>query len=91
MNEIRKRSFKDENGKSPLDIQFEKFCESYEEISNLSSPLNITESLPVMNILNDDKVKDKETPINKIYSHLIEIQNEFLNKIIDEYNKKKMN
>ena len=88
LNEIRNRSVKDENGKSPLDIQFEKFCNSYEEISNLNSPLKITEALSVMNILNDDKIKNKETPINKLYSHLIEIQNEFLQKIIDDYNNK---
>ena len=51
--------------------------------------MTITKDQPVKYILNDDKIKGKETPINKVYSHLIDIQNQFLNKIIDEYNKNK--
>ena len=88
LNEIRNKSIKDEDGKSPMDIQFNKFCESYEEITN-TQPLSITSAQPVMNILNDDKIQDKKTPINKLYCHLIDIQNEFLNKIIDDYNNNK--
>ena len=38
-------------------------------------------------ILNDDKIKGKETPINKLYSHLIDIQNEFINELIAGYYK----
>ena len=74
--------------KSILDIQFEKFCNSYEEITN-TFPLSITKDQPVKYILNDDKIKGKETPINKLYAHLIDIQNQFLTKIIDDYNSKK--
>ena len=88
LSEFRKNTALDENGKSLLDIQFEKFCNSYEEIAN-SLPLKITGDQPVKHILNDDKIKGKETPINKLYSHLIDIQNQFLNKIIDDYNSKK--
>ena len=88
LNQIRNKSIKNEEGKCTLDILFDKFCESYEQITN-TDPLSINKSQPVMNILNDDKIKDKKTPINKLYSHLIKIQNEFLNKIIEDYINKK--
>ena len=51
--------------------------------------MKITGDQPVKYILNDDKIKGKETPINKLYSHLIDIQNLILNKIIESYNSKK--
>ena len=51
--------------------------------------MQITDDQPVKNILNDDKIKGKETAVNKLYSHLIDIQNQFLNKIIDDYNNNK--
>ena len=85
LSEYRNNTIFDENS---LDIKFEKFCNSYEEITN-TDPLKITGDQPVKFILNDDKIKGKETPINKLYSHLIEIQNLFLNQIIDSYNSKK--
>jgi len=88
LTEARKNSNLGEDEKSLLDIQFEKFCDSYEEITNVS-PLKITEDQPVKYILNDDKIKGKETPINLLYKHLIEIQNQFLNRIIEEYENKK--
>ena len=88
LSEYRNNTNLDENGKSLLDIKFEKFCNSYEEITN-SYPLKITGDQPVKYILNDDKIKGKETPINKLYSHLIDIQNLILNKIIESYNSKK--
>ena len=88
LEEIRRNTTLLDGGKSLLDLQFEKFCKSYEEITNCV-PLQITEDQPVKNILNDDKIKGKETAINKLYSHLIDIQNQFLNKIIDDYNNNK--
>ena len=57
-----------------IDIKFEKFWNSYEEITN-SYPLKISGDQPVKYILNDDKIKGKEIPINNLYSHLIDIQN----------------
>ena len=89
LEEVRKNTttLLDE-GKSLLDIQFKKFCDSYEEITNFN-PLIITEDQPVKNILNDDKIKGQETPVNRLYSHLIDIQNQFLNKIIDDFNNNK--
>ena len=88
LQESRKDTTSGDEGKSLLDLQFEKFCSSYEEITN-TFPLSITKDQPVKYILNDDKIKGKETPINKLYAHLIDIQNQFLNKIIDDYNSKK--
>ena len=88
LEEYRKNINLDEKGQSILDIKFKNFCESYKEITN-TYPFIITEHCPVKFILNDDKIKGKETPINKLYSHLIDIQNHFLIKIIDEYNKNK--
>ena len=88
MQESRKDITLAGENKSILDIQFEKFCNSYEEITN-TFPLSITKDQPVKYILNDDKIKGKETPINKLYAHLIDIQNQFLTKIIDDYNSKK--
>ena len=86
LEEARKKS--EENEKSLLEIQFDKFCDSYEQIA-IDMPLRITNKQMVINILNDDKIPKKETPINKLYSHLIEIQNEYLQKIIDDYNSNK--
>ena len=88
LNEIRRRSILDENGQSPLDIQFEAFCKSYQYVTNVM-PLEINRNQPVKNILNDNKIKGKETVINKVYCHLIDIQNEFLNEIINNYSKNK--
>ena len=88
LEEIRRNSALIGDGKSLLDIQFKKFCDSYEEIRN-SGPLKITEDQPVKNILNDNKIKGQETAVNKLYCHLIDIQNQYLNKIIDDYNKNK--
>ena len=88
LEEIRKNTTLLDDGKSLLDIQFKKFCDSYEEITNCL-PLKITEDHFVKFILNDDKIKGQETAVNKLYSHLIDIQNQFLNKIIDDYNKQK--
>ena len=90
LNEIRNRnrSLLDENGNSPLDIQFMKFCDSYSEITNIT-PSNINRDSLVGYILNDNKIENEKSTINKIYCHLIDIQNEFLNKIIEKYNKYK--
>ena len=76
---------------SLLEKQFKTFCIAYEELKDLdnSFPLNLTEESPVKHILNDDKIKNNESTINKIYSHLIEIQNKLLNKIIEDYNREK--
>ena len=71
---------------SLIETQFEEFCKSY-EIIRVDFPLQITREQPVKNILNDDKIKGKETPINKLYCHLTDIQNDFLQKIIDNYDK----
>ena len=71
-----------------MEIQFEKSCESYEQIA-ICNPLRITNKQAVKNILNDDKIPKKETSINRLYSDLIEIQNEFLQKIINDYNSNK--
>ena len=38
-----------------------------------SLPLKIPGDQPVKYILNDEKIKGKETPIKKLYSHLIDI------------------
>ena len=88
LEEYRNNVNFDEEGQSILDIQFKNFCKSYEEITN-TIPISINEDQSVKNILNDDKIKGEETPINKLYSHLIDIQNQYLIKIIDEYNKNK--
>ena len=69
------------NEQSPLALQFEKFKESYNEITHVE-PFNLTADQPVRTILNDKK---SQTQIYKIYCHLIEIQNEFLKKAIFEY------
>ena len=52
----------DENCKSLLDMRFAKFT-SFETPGDQ----------PVKYILNDEKIKGKETPIKKLYSHLIDI------------------
>ena len=87
LSEIRRGSIPDENNIYLIDKQFEDFSSSYENINNEC----ITRDSEVIKILNDDKVKGEETVINKLYSHLIEIQNYFLNKIIEEYNNRKIN
>ena len=71
-----------------LKIRFEKFCKSYEKIS-IEFPNKIDQNNEVKYILNDDKIKGNESPINKLYNHLIEIQNQNLNKILEEYNRTK--
>ena len=86
LNEYRKNYNIAQNEKSNLDNLFENFCDSYEKITNVE-PLRINQNSLVKNIINDDKVKGKETPINLLYQHLIEIQNQHLNKIIESYNK----
>ena len=87
LKEYRKNNYPEEEGQSILDIQFENFCQSYEKITN-TFPFKITKDSPVKYILNDDKIKGKETPINKLYSYLIDIQNEYMNELIAEYYKK---
>ena len=86
LSEIRKSSIHDENNIYLIDKQFEDFSSSYENINNEC----ITRDSEVIKILNDDKIKGEETVINKLYSHLIEIQNYFLNKIIEEYNNRQI-
>ena len=81
LSEIRKGTIHDENNIYLIDKQFEDFSSSYEYINNEC----ITKDSEVIKILNDDKIKGEETVINKLYAHLIEIQNYFLNKIIEEY------
>ena len=75
-----------------LEKQFNLFCESYEKIA-VCIPKAISTDLCVKNILNDCKIKGNETPIYKLYSHLIEIQNKILNKFIENYesNKNELN
>ena len=51
-----------------------------------SLPLKIPGDQPVKYILNDEKIKGKETPIKKLYSHLIDIWNIIIN---DDNNNKK--
>ena len=82
-----KNSRKDEHDISPLDLKFEKFCVAYDEITNVA-PYNMSKDQPVKTILND-KEEDPPTPIYRLYSHLIKIQNEFLLKIIEEFEKTK--
>ena len=65
------------NCKSLLDIQFTKFCNSYGEDAN-SLPLKILGDQPIKYMLNDDKIKGKEIPINKLYSRLVDIQNKII-------------
>ena len=77
----------DENNRNILKKQFNAFTIPYWEINNEEITLNTK----VIKILNDDKIKGKETSINKLYCRLIEIQNYYLNKIIDEYDKAKDN
>ena len=74
----------DNDEKFILEIQFDKFCESYEQIA-IEPPFQITKEQIVKNILNDDKISTKKTAINKLYSHLIGIQNELLKTIFDYY------
>ena len=82
-------NIKEENDKekSPLELQFENFKNAYNEITHVE-PFNLTSDQPVQIILNDDKTK---TQIYKIYEHLIDIQNKFLKKAIEEYEKLKDN
>ena len=83
--EIKKGETLDDNNLSFIDKQFEDFSIAYEDINREC----ITRDSEVIKILNDNKIKGEETAINKLYSHLIEIQNYFLNKIIEEYNNRK--
>ena len=69
--------------KSPLEIQFDEFAKSYNQITHVE-PFNITSDQPVKTILNDEKNKSQ---IYKIYEKLIEIQNKFLNEVIQQYDK----
>ena len=69
--------------KSPLEIQFDEFALAYNEITHIE-PFNMTSDQPVKIILNDEKNKSQ---IYRIYEHLIEIQNKFLSKVIENYNK----
>ena len=85
---VRNRSILNENGESPLDIQFKNFCESYKRVTNIM-PIEINRNHPVKYILNDNKIKNEETVINKVYCHLIEIQNNYLKEIIKNYDNKK--
>ena len=82
-----KNSRMDEKDISPLDLKFTKFCEAYDEITNVA-PYNMSKDQPVKTIL-IDKEEDPPTPIYQLYSHLIDIQNSFLLKIIEEFNKSK--
>ena len=86
LSEIRKSAELDEKKNYLIDKQFKEFSFAYENINSES----ITDDSCVIKILNDDKIKGEETNINKIYSHLIEIQNYYLNSIIKEYNKRKI-
>ena len=86
-DEIRKYIEFNGTEETLIEKQFKLFCQSYEKIS-ICIPKKISTDLLVKNILNDDKIKGNETPINKLYSHLIEIQNEILNKFIKNYKKK---
>ena len=79
--EIEKNTELDENNNSIINKQFEDFSASYEEINNEC----ITKDSEVITILNDNKIKGEESAINKLYCYLIEIQNYFLKKIIEEY------
>ena len=69
-----------------LDLQFQKFCEAYNEINEEANikPTTINKNKPIITILND---KNKNSSINQLYSFLIKTQNEFLLKVIEEYNK----
>ena len=85
LNEIRKSSIPDENNIYLIDKQFEEFCRSFEEIPNLF----ISKESFVINILNNDEIKGGMHSINNLYSHLINLQNSYLNKIIEGYNNSK--
>ena len=85
LNEIRKSSIPDENNIYLIDKQFEEFCRSFEEILNLF----VSKESFVINILNNDEIKGGMHSINNLYSHLINLQNSYLNKIIEGYNNSK--
>ena len=72
---------------SSLINKFQEFCEAYDEITNVP-PYNISMSQPVKTILND---KFEKTAIYLLYENLIKIQNNFLNKVINEFNSNKDN
>jgi hypothetical protein len=65
--------------------KFKEFCEAYDEITNIP-PYNMSMSQPVKTILND---KHQKTQIYLLYCHLIEIQNDFLMKVINQFNSNK--
>ena len=77
---------KTNNLDNSLNLQFEKFCEAYNEINEEANikPTTINKYKPIITILND---KNKNSSINQLYSFLIKTQNEFLLKVIEEYNK----
>ena len=77
-----KNSRQNEQENSPLDDKFKDFCEAYDEITNVP-PYNMSKDQPVKTILNDDKEKSS---IYLLYEHLIKIQNDFLKKVIQEFN-----
>ena len=76
-----------EQENSSLIKKFQEFCEAYNEITNVP-PYNMSMSQLVKTILND---KIQKTPIYLLYENLIKIQNDFLNKVINEFNSNKNN
>ena len=87
-DEIKKYFDNNQNEETILEKQFKAFCESYEKLK-VCMPSKISTDSYVRNILNDGKIKGNETPVYKLYSYLIEIQNKILNKFIENYNKNK--
>ena len=83
--EIKNYFDNNQNEETLLEKQFKAFCESYEKLT-ICTPSKISTDLCVRNILNDGTIEGNETPVYKLYSHLIEIQNEILNKFIKNYN-----
>ena len=79
------KSQKDDEGNCILKEKFDKFCQAYNKIT-IVSPYNMNSKQLVKYILNDDK---EESAIFKNYENLIYIQNEFLEKVINDYNKVK--
>ena len=89
LDEIRRNSNLDVNNENIFDIRFKNFCESYAKISRIKAlePAQIDGNSYAICILNDNK--EKKTSINKLYSRLINIQNKYLEKIIESYNNSK--
>ncbi len=87
-DKIEKYLKKEENSvqeNTSLNDKFKEFCEAYDEITNIP-PYNMSMSQPVKTILND---KHQKTQIYLFYCHLIEIQNDFLMKVINQFNSNK--